>query len=79
MAGEIGVIKKDIIYSGDVLNTAARIQAECNHFNADFLISGVTFNLFHQSDQEQFECIELGKLELRGRKELVSVNSIIKK
>ncbi|WP_296317914.1 adenylate/guanylate cyclase domain-containing protein, partial [Winogradskyella sp. UBA3174] len=32
MAGEVGVIKKDIIYSGDVLNTAARIQEQCNQY-----------------------------------------------
>ena len=32
VAGEIGVVKRDIVFSGDVLNTAARIRrvaAEC--------------------------------------------------
>ena len=28
--GEIGVIKKEIIFTGDVLNTTARIQGLCN-------------------------------------------------
>jgi adenylate cyclase len=28
-AGEIGIVRKEIVYSGDVLNTTARIQAEC--------------------------------------------------
>jgi adenylate cyclase len=37
--GEIGIIKKDIIYTGDVLNTTARIQAECNNYSAKVLIS----------------------------------------
>ncbi|MCO6480502.1 MAG: adenylate/guanylate cyclase domain-containing protein [Phaeodactylibacter sp.] len=30
VTGEIGVIKRDIAHSGDVLNTAARIQSKCN-------------------------------------------------
>ncbi len=37
--GEIGVIKKEIIFTGDVLNTAARIQGLCNLFEVDILIS----------------------------------------
>src|SRR5882757_2994240 len=31
--GEIGVLKKEIIFTGDVLNTTARIQGLCNQFN----------------------------------------------
>jgi adenylate cyclase len=38
--GEIGVIKKDIMFTGDVLNTTARIQALCNSYKVDVLISG---------------------------------------
>ena len=37
--GEIGVIKKDIVFSGDVLNSAARIQSKCNELGANLLIS----------------------------------------
>ena len=37
--GEIGTLKKDIIYTGDVLNTSARIQALCNQYRARVLIS----------------------------------------
>jgi adenylate cyclase len=38
-AGEIGSLKKEIIFTGDVLNTSARIQGLCNHFGADLLVS----------------------------------------
>lgn len=38
-AGEIGSLKKEIIFTGDVLNTAARIQGLCNHFDAELLVS----------------------------------------
>lgn len=37
--GEIGRIKKDIIFTGDVLNTTARIQSLCNDLQVDNLIS----------------------------------------
>ena len=36
IAGEIGIIKRDITYSGDLLNTTARIQGRCNEFNSVF-------------------------------------------
>lgn len=38
-AGEIGSLKKEIIFTGDVLNTSARIQGLCNHFDAELLVS----------------------------------------
>jgi adenylate cyclase len=37
--GEIGTIKKDIAFSGDVLNTTARIQSLCNTYGVDLLVS----------------------------------------
>ncbi|MDZ7608755.1 MAG: adenylate/guanylate cyclase domain-containing protein [Cyclobacteriaceae bacterium] len=36
---EVGIIKKEIAYHSDVLNTAARIQGKCNEFNAELLVS----------------------------------------
>lgn len=39
MAGEVGVVKRDIVYSGDVLNTAARIQGKCNELGVNILLS----------------------------------------
>jgi adenylate cyclase len=39
MAGEIGVVKRDIVFSGDVLNTTSRIQDMCNKLGVNILIS----------------------------------------
>ncbi len=39
MAGEIGVVKRDIVFSGDVLNTTSRIQDMCNNLGVNILIS----------------------------------------
>jgi adenylate cyclase len=37
---EVGEIKSEIVYHGDVLNTAARIQGMCAGLGEEFLISG---------------------------------------
>lgn len=67
--GEIGVIKKDIIFTGDVLNATARIQSLCNSYNVDILISGP---LVHRLDlSSRFHIQPLGESELRGRDEKI--------
>ena len=73
MAGEIGVIKKDIIYSGDVLNTTSRIQEQCNKYKVDFLISKETLNLFRGS---LFAPVSLGSIELRGKEQIVELQTV---
>jgi adenylate cyclase len=37
--GEIGLVKKQTIFSGDVVNTAAHIQAACNEHGVEILVS----------------------------------------
>lgn len=60
--GEIGVIKKEIVFTGDVLNTTARIQALCNDYNVDLLVSEYLVNVF-----QHFSFRSLGGVTLRGR------------
>ena len=64
-AGEIGTLKKEIIYSGDVLNTAARIQALCNTYQARVLISEKLKDKF--TDVERWDIEEIGTISLRGK------------
>ena len=74
-AGEIGIIKKDIIYTGDVLNTTARIQAECNTYNSKTLISETLFN---QLTQEQgYIFMKIDKLLLEGKKEHIQLYDVV--
>ncbi|MCK5441291.1 MAG: adenylate/guanylate cyclase domain-containing protein [Maribacter sp.] len=73
--GEIGILKKDLIYTGDVLNTTARIQAECNTYDAKALISG---NLLVELQQKNpIACTEIGALILRGKQEYVTLFSLV--
>ncbi len=74
--GEIGVLKKEIFFTGDVLNTTARIQASCNEFETDILISE---ELTLQLDlNKMYDLNEIGECELRGRQEKVTLFSISK-
>jgi len=69
--GEIGDLKREIIFTGDVLNVTARIQGMCNELGADLLVSG---DLKGQLAWENgFEAKSLGEFDLRGRKEKVEV------
>ena len=73
-AGEIGSIKRDIVYSGDVLNTTSRIQELCKHYQVDFLVS--TDTLTALADKLPFKAIPLGNIELRGKKNTVELNTL---
>jgi adenylate cyclase len=73
--GEIGVIKKDIIFTGDVLNTTARIQGLCNEYNVDILISDDLIKKLNLGSQ--FQIKTLGKNELRGRDEKIELFTIL--
>lgn len=74
-AGEIGIIKKDIIYTGDILNTTARIQAECNTYNSKSLISETLFNLLTEDDGYTF--VKIDKLLLEGKKEHIQLYDVV--
>lgn len=70
--GEIGVIKKDIVFSGDTMNTTARIQAVCNKFRVRMLLSK---NLLENLELPplQYHPKRVGTFELKGKKQLVEL------
>jgi adenylate cyclase len=37
--GQVGITKKDLVMSGDTINTAARIRSACSELNQKFLVS----------------------------------------
>ena len=70
MAGEIGVVKRDIAFSGDVLNTAARIQEKCNELGVNILLSNYLLDKLNQQ-LDTFKPKKIGDMELRGKKQKV--------
>ncbi len=73
---EVGIMKKEIAYHGDVINTAARIQGECNKYNERLLISE---QLSNSLNTLEWKLNPLGEVALKGKLEpvkIVAVSSI---
>ncbi|WP_430814930.1 adenylate/guanylate cyclase domain-containing protein [Carboxylicivirga sp. RSCT41] len=62
---EVGVLKTEIAYHGDVLNTSARIEGFCNTFNKALLASEPLVLELGKSERYQSELI--GEVQLRGK------------
>ncbi|MDW3645684.1 MAG: adenylate/guanylate cyclase domain-containing protein [Bacteroidia bacterium] len=68
MAGEIGLVKRDIAFSGDVLNTTARIQGKCNELGVNILLSKYLIDKL-SSSIKAFSPQKIGDLLLKGKEE----------
>jgi len=70
-AGFVGLIKKELIYSGDTMNTTARIRSMCNDLNESFILSEDFMFDFHQPQSYQID--NIGTMELKGRAEPIKL------
>jgi adenylate cyclase len=71
---EVGEIKKELAYHGDVLNTAARIQGKCNEYKSKLLISEGLKTHFTKQMTYGFEF--LGDVILKGKEESVNIYAV---
>lgn len=69
--GEIGIIKKEIVHTGDVLNTTARIQSLCNEYNQKLIISTDLMDILNL--QKEYILHNLGEIKLKGRSKKVNI------
>ncbi len=76
MVTEVGVIKKEIAYHGDVINTSARIQAECNKHSVVLLISEKLLD--DLQIKTHLTSKFLGSVLLRGKQEAINIHTIDK-
>lgn len=74
VAGEVGIIKRDITYSGDVLNTTSRILTLCKKFNAEILTSADLIAELKLT--KQYEARPLGAIKLRGKEKEVVLSAV---
>lgn len=72
MVGEIGQIKREIAFSGDVLNTTSRIQSKCNELGVDILASE-DFSKINYVLPPGIVAVFLGKQNLKGKAEEVGL------
>lgn len=74
VAGEIGIIKRDVTYSGDVLNTTSRIQSMCKQFNEEVIVSADLMDELNV--KSSFTAQMLGSIKLRGKEKEMSLVAI---
>lgn len=65
--GEVGVTKKGIVFTGDVLNTTARIQELCNTYDTEILVSKELIDLLQLESRYSKKVV--GEITLRGKVE----------
>ena len=74
VAGECGDDKREIVYFGDTINTAARIQQACKAYGQPLLISG---DLVRQIElPPDCTATSLGQVKLRGREKEIELFTI---
>jgi adenylate cyclase len=74
VVGEVGIIKRDITYSGDVMNTTARIRDKCKEFNVDLIASA---DLLEKLNLKNYSTKNLGAIELRGKEKEMLLSSLM--
>ena len=72
--GEIGSLKKEIIFTGDVLNACARIQALCNELKVDLLVSEELLEKLTLT--EDFTTKFMGDQQLKGKLQRMKLYTI---
>lgn len=75
ISAQIGDIKREIVYNGDVLNTSSRIQEQCNKFKRELLISGILLDQLNIENEYLAEKIETVKL--RGKENSLELFSLM--
>ncbi|HEY0432444.1 MAG TPA: adenylate/guanylate cyclase domain-containing protein [Chitinophagaceae bacterium] len=68
--GEIGIIKKDLVMSGDTMNTTARIRTACNELNQKYIVSK---DFLSRIPLKDWQVESLGPIELKGKNNSVEL------
>jgi len=71
---EVGDIKRDLAFHGDVLNTAARLEKLCRQYHSNFLTTGNVVSRLNNVNGVKFKSV--GKEKLKGKQQSVEVFSI---
>lgn len=74
IVAQIGEVKSEIVYNGDVLNTTARIQALCNELGHTLLVSASLADLLPLNSDYELE--RVGDVPLRGKEEAVGLCAV---
>jgi adenylate cyclase len=70
MVAEVGVVKKELAFHGDVINTSARIQGECNKYDVSILISE---QLKDDLKDISYDVNHIGNVLLKGKHDTLNI------
>ena len=70
----VGELKMEIVYHGDVLNTAARIQSLCKTYDTDLLISENFYENINDKKIFQFKCFN--NIAITGKDKNINIYSV---
>ncbi|GAB3584369.1 hypothetical protein GCM10027345_31340 [Hymenobacter daeguensis] len=73
MATQVGAVKTELVFHGDVLNTTARIEAKCNALHSRLLLSAALYEALPHPAEFRFQA--LGAFPLRGKAGTVALYS----
>lgn len=71
--GQVGISKKELVMSGDTINTASRIRSACNDLNQKFLVSEELIELAHM---KEWQSESMGEVDLKGKNENLKLYSL---
>ncbi|MEQ8360146.1 MAG: adenylate/guanylate cyclase domain-containing protein [Cytophagales bacterium] len=69
--GEIGALKKEITFSGDLMNTTSRIQDMCSELKTDLIISRDLYLLIQRNEKYHF--VSKGEFNLKGKQKIIGL------
>ena len=68
--GQVGISKKDLVISGDTINTAARIRSACTELNQTYLTSKEFIDLLNM---KVWQTESVGLIDLKGKNESIEL------
>ena len=71
---EVGDIKRDLAFLGDTMNTAARIQDQCNAYHSDVLISETLHQNLASGNGLERKFVD--SIALRGKQQTIGMYSV---
>ena len=68
--GQVGISKKELVMSGNTINTAARIRSACTDLNQKFLVSKDIIDILEMKD---WQSESMGEVDLKGKNENIEL------
>lgn len=68
--GQVGISKKELVMSGNVINTASRIRSACTDLNQKFLVSKDIIDILEMKD---WQSESMGEVDLKGKNENIEL------